>query len=97
VAYSGCNRSLTVGLLGLSVACLGGIYGGVLVNLVDIAPNYAGVLMGISNSVATVPGIHCGFWKGGYEMQRRDYIYEMLFVGILAPWIAGMLIDKDVS
>jgi hypothetical protein len=56
----------------MGIGCLGGIYGGVLVNLLDIAPNYAGVLMGISNTCATVPGF-------------------------LAPWVAGMLIDRDVS
>ena len=32
-------------------------YSGVMVNHVDIAPQYAGVLFGISNTAATLPGI----------------------------------------
>ena len=41
--------SLSVGLSGFSVA-------GFNINLLDIAPQYAGILMGISNTVATIPG-----------------------------------------
>jgi len=42
--------SLSVGLSGFSIA-------GFNVNHLDIAPKYAGILMGISNTVATIPGL----------------------------------------
>lgn len=56
VAYSGCDRTTTVILLCIGVGSMGGVLGGVLVNLLDIAPNYAGVLMGITNCAGTIPG-----------------------------------------
>ncbi len=56
VAYSGCNRTITVTLLTIGIAATGGIFGGVLVNLIDIAPNFAGLLMGVTNTAATIPG-----------------------------------------
>lgn len=34
----------------------GGIYSGYVVNHIDIAPNYAGTLYGITNAIATIPG-----------------------------------------
>ncbi|XP_035707132.1 putative inorganic phosphate cotransporter [Folsomia candida] len=56
VAYAGCDRTITVTLLSVGIAATGGILGGVLVNLIDIAPNFAGILMGITNSAGTIPG-----------------------------------------
>lgn len=43
VAYAGCDRTITVTLLSVGIAATGGILGGVLVNLIDIAPNFAGL------------------------------------------------------
>ena len=42
--------TLAVGVNGLSIAGYG-------VNHLDISPRYAGILMGLSNSFATLPGI----------------------------------------
>ena len=42
--------SLALGSSGLVVA-------GFLSNHLDIAPNYAGILMGITNTAGTIPGI----------------------------------------
>ena len=36
---------------------MGGMYSGYLANHIDIAPSFAGTLMGITNTFATVPGI----------------------------------------
>lgn len=27
--------------------------------MMDVSPNYAGIIMGISNTIATIPGIIC--------------------------------------
>ena len=58
VGYMTCEQSTTaVILLTLGVAMSGFQYGsGWMVNPVDIAPRYAGVIFGISNTFATVPG-----------------------------------------
>ena len=44
-------------MLAIAVGFSGFQYGGFLVNHVDIAPRYAGLLFGISNTAATLPGI----------------------------------------
>lgn len=57
LGYLECTQSATaVGLLILAVALTAPIFSGYTVNHVDIAPAYAGVLFGISNSVAALTG-----------------------------------------
>lgn len=56
VGYAGCNRTLAVSLLCGAVGLNGAVYSGYMNSHLDIAPNFAGTLMGITNTVATVPG-----------------------------------------
>ena len=51
-----CDRENTILLLFIAVTLQGGVYSGFMVNHVDIAPNYAGTLFGITNAFATFPG-----------------------------------------
>ncbi|XP_042207174.1 sialin-like isoform X2 [Homarus americanus] len=57
VTFVGCNTDLAVALLTLGTMFVGGMYSGFLSNHIDIAPPFAGTLMGISNTFATLPGI----------------------------------------
>ncbi|XP_043111450.1 sialin [Puntigrus tetrazona] len=55
--YTGCNFVLAVAFLSIS-SSLGGISAsGFNINHLDIAPSYAGILLGITNSFATIPGM----------------------------------------
>lgn len=63
-SYSGCDRVLTVTLLTVAVGMNGAIYGGYVVNHVDIAPNYAGILMGITNTFANLMGFAAPYVAG---------------------------------
>ncbi|KAK3733919.1 hypothetical protein QZH41_000980 [Actinostola sp. cb2023] len=56
VGYTG-DWKLVVVFLTVSVGLNGFVYSGFFVNHLDIAPQYAGVLIGISNTIATLPGI----------------------------------------
>lgn len=57
VCYVGCSHVLTVLFLTLSTAT-GGVTGaGVYMNQIDIAPRYAGFLLGITNTFGTIPGV----------------------------------------
>lgn len=56
VSYVGCNRALAVVLMTIGVTCIGGMYCGFLSNHIDIAPNFAGTLVAITNCIATIPG-----------------------------------------
>ncbi|MCI4392097.1 hypothetical protein PGIGA_G00142080 [Pangasianodon gigas] len=57
VGFSGCSGILAVTFLTLSTT-LGGISAaGVFINQIDIAPQYAGILLGITNTFGTIPGV----------------------------------------
>ncbi|XP_059205309.1 sialin [Centropristis striata] len=57
VSYAGCSHILTITCLTLS-STIGGITAsGVFINQIDIAPRYAGFLLGITNTFGTIPGI----------------------------------------
>lgn len=44
------------------ITSIGAMYCGFLINHIDIAPNYAGTLMAITNTLATLPGIILPFF-----------------------------------
>ncbi|XP_025090947.1 sialin-like isoform X2 [Pomacea canaliculata] len=54
--YAGCDHTLSVVLLTLAVGLSGFCIAGFNCNHLDIAPKYAGILMGITNTFATIPG-----------------------------------------
>ena len=57
-SYVGCdNTTLAVILFSLALSISALNMSSYNVNHLDIAPRYAGVLMGITNSIATIPGM----------------------------------------
>lgn len=57
LGYVDCSKqAAAIVLLILAVSLTGFQYSGFLVNHVDIAPPYAGILFGITNSIASVTG-----------------------------------------
>nr|CAH7740044.1 unnamed protein product [Callosobruchus chinensis] len=57
LCYIGCRRTLAVVIMTVAVMSIGGMFCGFLSNHIDIAPNFAGTLMALTNTVATIPGI----------------------------------------
>ncbi|KAJ8389862.1 hypothetical protein AAFF_G00113310 [Aldrovandia affinis] len=55
--YTGCNYVLAVAFLTVSSALGGLSTSGFSISLLEIAPSYAGILLGISNTFATIPGM----------------------------------------
>ncbi|CAB4027827.1 sialin isoform X1, partial [Paramuricea clavata] len=51
------SQNTAVICLTFGVGMTGLVWSGLGVNMIEIAPRYAGLLMGISNCIATVPGI----------------------------------------
>ena len=71
--------------LTFSVGIGGLAYSGFFVNHLDIAPPYAGILMGISNTVATLPGILSPLLTGFIVVNQVSpyYFYDVfIYVGI---------------
>ena len=57
LSYLDCTQtSMAVLLLTLAVSLTGFVYSGYFVNHMDIAPQYAGTLMGISNGLSSCAG-----------------------------------------
>ncbi|XP_054004960.1 putative inorganic phosphate cotransporter [Hylaeus anthracinus] len=75
IAYVGCDRVASTVLLILSIVLCGAIFVGHLCNQNDLAPNYAGILMGITNTPGTIsafilPALVGALMEGGHTMAR---------------------------
>ena len=57
LCYIGCNRMAAVFIAGIAVTSIGAMFSGFLSNHIDLAPNFAGMLMALTNTFATLPGI----------------------------------------
>lgn len=57
VSYAGCSQVLSVTFLTLSSTISSATASGVYINQIDIAPRYAGFLLGITNTFGTIPGV----------------------------------------
>jgi hypothetical protein len=63
-SYSGCNATVTVILLTVAGGINGAAFAGFGVNHIDIASNHAGILMGITNTVANTSGFLAPYVAG---------------------------------
>lgn len=56
--YYGTNKAVSVTLIALEFAVSSVVFSaGFVPNIIDLSPNYAGILMGIVNTIATLPGM----------------------------------------
>ena len=76
-------------LVTMSVACNGLGTAAFAANHLDIAPRYAGILMGISNTVATIPGI-IGVAAAGFVL-RATGSFSAVFDVIAMVYIVGAI------
>ncbi|CAH0547931.1 unnamed protein product [Brassicogethes aeneus] len=79
-SFTGCDRWLTVALVTIGVGLNGGIYSGFKVNHLDISPQYAGILMSITNCLANLAGllapIYAGYMvKGGPTIAKWRVVF----------------------
>lgn len=56
-SYARCDRVLAVMLFVLSLTTMGAAFPSLMVNSLDLSPNYAGTLTGVTNGAATCSGI----------------------------------------
>ena len=95
--YVGCDRTAAVVLLTLSVGLSGLNGGGFLVNHLDVGPPFAGVLFGLSNSLATIPGFAgpalvgviakhrtVEEWRDVFFLTAGVYFFSVVFYAIFA-------------
>ena len=82
LGYIDCTMpALGVFCLTVGVAFIGCCYGaGIIVNHLDIAPRYAGILFGISNTAGTIPGFMAPFLVGQVTQNVFDRQVRLLYV-----------------
>lgn len=56
LAFSGCNATMAIIFVILATGCHGTVSTGPLANVLDISPNYSGLILGIMNTITTCPG-----------------------------------------
>lgn len=74
ICYSGDDRTLVTVLMTIAITAIGGMFSGYLSNHIDIAPNFAGTLVAITNTCATVPGIVVPVFVG--ELTQKNPTIE---------------------
>ncbi|CAL1548159.1 unnamed protein product [Lymnaea stagnalis] len=94
LSFVGCSQwGLAVTLLTLGVSLTGFQYGGGLfTNVGDIAPSYGGVIYGVSNTIATIPGLLSPVaialltpdqtqeqWRGVFYLSAAIYVFGAVF------------------
>jgi ACS family sodium-dependent inorganic phosphate cotransporter-like MFS transporter 5 len=89
-AYSGCDTTLTVILLCLAVGCNGCQYAGFMCCHLDLASNYAGTLLGITNCAANFMGFVAPAVAGYVTEGQSDLPHWRLVFFIAAVvYVAG--------
>lgn len=59
-----CNRTLAIICFMMCGSLNGAVYGGFLINPIDISPNYAGVLEGLVNGISNIAGFGAPYVAG---------------------------------
>jgi ACS family sodium-dependent inorganic phosphate cotransporter len=80
---------VAIAIMTIGNALASAAVGGFVVNHMDIAPKYAGTLMGITNTIATVPGI-IGVYTAGLILELTGS-WAMVFQLAGAICLFGML------
>lgn len=75
VCLAGCDRNAAVALMTLGTMFMAGMYCGFLSNHIDIASNYAGTLMALTNTFATIPGFIVPVFVG--ELTHGNVIIKL--------------------
>lgn len=77
LCYIGCKHTAAVIVMSIGIIAMGGMFSGFLSNHIDIAPNYAGTLVAITNTAATIPGIIVPIFVG--FMTKGNVSFKMLY------------------
>uniref|UniRef100_A0A914ULG3 Major facilitator superfamily (MFS) profile domain-containing protein n=1 Tax=Plectus sambesii TaxID=2011161 RepID=A0A914ULG3_9BILA len=85
------QQFLAVGLITAAQGISGLQYGGYIVNMVDIAPRYAGTLFGISNCVATISGIVAPYVAAYLTPDKTIEQWRLVFIIAAGVLLSGLV------
>jgi ACS family sodium-dependent inorganic phosphate cotransporter len=84
------NAEVAVAIMTVSLFLAGWVAGGFLVNHLDIAPRHAGILMGLTNTAGTLPGI-LGVTITGFILDATGS-WALVFGVAAAIYLAGLAV-----
>uniref|UniRef100_A0A915KHR9 Sialin n=1 Tax=Romanomermis culicivorax TaxID=13658 RepID=A0A915KHR9_ROMCU len=87
LGFVGCNDNASVALLVLTVGSTGFCGAGWYVNFLDLAPQYAGILFGVSNTFSTIPGIVGPYLAGVLTKENTVGNWRIVFFIIAALYV----------
>ncbi|CAD6189434.1 unnamed protein product [Caenorhabditis auriculariae] len=96
------NPTILVICISLSIGLGGVCWAGFSVNHLDLAPQYAGHLMALSNTIATIPGIFCPLFVGfivstGAVVEWHFILYTIILVYILGAFVFWKFADAALQ
>jgi len=78
------RMNLTLGMFTVGVAMMGGLYSGFITNPQDIAPNFAGTILGLTNCIGSIPGFVAPLVASAIVNGDEDNIAKWRVVWIIA-------------
>ncbi|XP_046559193.1 uncharacterized transporter slc-17.2-like isoform X1 [Haliotis rubra] len=86
------HRYIPIVLLTLAMGFVGMASAGYLVNTVDFAPRYAGILFGITNAAATVPGMVAPLVAGALTPNKTQEEWRNVFYVCAGFCVIGIVV-----
>ncbi|XP_040572757.1 sialin isoform X1 [Lepeophtheirus salmonis] len=83
------QRGSAITCISLSLGCGGFAWAGFSINHLDIAPQYAAILMGISNTIGTIPGILSPALTGFIVQDKTPEEWQYVFFITASVYFVG--------
>lgn len=76
-SYAGCEKITVVVLFTVGMGLMGTFYSGHKANNLDLSPNYAGILMALSNGMGAISGMIGPYIVGVITTNVRKNIFQL--------------------
>ena len=90
-SYAGCDKYLVIGMFVVAMAIMGLAFPSIMINALDLSPNYAGSLMAMTNGISALSGIGSPYIIGILTTNQTLYEWRQFF------WILlGLSLSSNV-
>lgn len=91
-AYAGCNRAIVISIFALALAVQGATVPSIIINALDLSPNYAGVLMAFTNGIGALAGVLAPYLTGILTTEQTTAEWKTVFCLILVVAVLTNLV-----
>lgn len=93
LAFSGCNSTAAIAFSTVATAISGAVSTGPLASFIDISPNFASIMLGISNMISVIPGFISPIIVGylTYENQTVRQWQLVFIISTIMLLVTGIL------